>query len=304
MGSQLSIREGMILSEPSKGKLAIAHQRICACPPRHLSCVTAKEWVRGMVTIHEFHYEKRDIRATNVHPASFPIALPTHFIRLLTHQGETVLDPFVGIGSTLVAAQDLGRNAVGFDLQDKYADIAVSRLSQSRLYPVTRQVAIVDDALNAVEYLEEETVALSVTSPPYPHFLTHKRRNKSIRGDLRTNKNYLKVQQYSDHPDDLGHMDHEAYGKRLTEIYRGLLPLHRSGAHCVVNINDLWEDDRRYTTHAVVIDALTHAGFEFRNTFIWDKRPLVNRVGIYGWPSNFISLGTTMEFILDFRKPR
>ncbi|MCJ7633712.1 site-specific DNA-methyltransferase, partial [Candidatus Bathyarchaeota archaeon] len=43
--------------------------------------------------------------------------------------------------------------------------------------------------------------------------------------------------------------------------------------------------------------------FEFRNTFIWDKRNLVNRVGIFGWPSNFISLGATMEFILDFWKP-
>ena len=44
------------------------------------------------------------------------------------------------------------------------------------------------------------------------------------------------------------------------------------------------------------------AGFEFRNTIMWDKRNLVNNVGIFGWPNNHITLGTIMEFILDFWK--
>lgn len=300
MERSLLARKESTLPDFPERRLKIAHERTCSCPLRHLSCVTAKDWVKGMVTIHEFFYEKRDIRDKTVHPAAFPIALPAHFIRLLTHQGELVLDPFLGIGSTLIAAQDLARNAVGFDLQKKYVDVALKRLSQSRLYPETQQVAVVDDAMNIPDYLEEESVALSITSPPYPHFLTHKRRNKSMRGDLRANSHYLTVQQYSDDPNDLGHMDHDSFARRLTQIYRGLFPLHRPGAHCIININDLWENDQRYSTHAIVIDALSRAGFEFRNTFIWDKRPLVNRVGIFGWPSNFISLGTTMEFILDF----
>ena len=48
-------------------------------------------------------------------------------------QGELVLDPFVGIGSTLVAAKDLNRNAVGFDLKLEYLDYAKTRLQQETL---------------------------------------------------------------------------------------------------------------------------------------------------------------------------
>jgi DNA modification methylase len=77
----------------------------------------------------------------------------------------------------------------------------------------------------------------------------------------------------------------------------------KKGAHCIVNINDLWKDNARYVTHACIIKALTDAGFEFRNMFIWDKRNLVNQVGIFGWPNNFISLGATFEYLLDFRRP-
>jgi DNA modification methylase len=148
-----------------------------------------------MVTIKKFYYEGRDIRDKNVHPAVFPIGLPAHFIELLTHKGELVLDPFVGIGSTLVAAQDLDRNATGFDIQEKYVGKSMERLSQRRLIPNAQQIAIADYAENIPQYLEPETVSLCITSPPYPHFLTRKRLNKSIRGDLRNNEHYMKVQQ-------------------------------------------------------------------------------------------------------------
>jgi DNA modification methylase len=167
----------------------------------------------------------------------------------------------------------------------------------------TKQIVILDDAHNIPQYLEENTVSLCITSPPYANMLAHKRLNKSIRGDLRRNSHYLKVQQYSNDPADLGTMNHEEYSKALEEIYSGILPLMKKRAHCVINVNDVWENNKRIPTHVYVLEALQKAGFEFRNTFIWDKRNLVNRVGIFGWPSNFISLGATMEFILDFWKP-
>jgi DNA modification methylase len=284
-------------------KLDIGFTKTCSCKDNHINCGTAKEWVKGMVTIREFFYEKRDIRDKTIHPAMYPIALPAHFIKLLTHEGELVLDPFVGAGSTLIAAQDLGRNAVGFDLQQKYVDLSISRLSQSRLTGTSKQIAITDDAHNIPKYLKKDSIALSITSPPYPQFLTRKRKNKSMRADLRENNHFNTVQQYSNDPRDLGLMKHENYSKALTEIYRGILPLMKPKAHCIVNVNDLWQDNKRYPTHIYVINALTKAGFEFRNTFIWDKHNLVNKVGIFGYPNNFISLGTTMEYILDFWRP-
>src|SRR3972149_4856323 len=295
-------------------KLNIGFMKSCDCASSHISCITAKEWVKSQVAIQqfpitedeikEFYYESRDIRDKDVHPAVFPIALPAHFIKTLTHKGELVLDPFAGIGTTLLAAQDLGRNALGFDLKEEYVEISRKRLGQKKIMDDgTRQIVILDDAHNIPEYLEENTVSLCITSPPYANMLAHRRLNKSMRGDLRKNSHYLKVQQYSNDPADLGTMNHEEYSKALKEIYSGILPLMRKRAHCIINVNDVWENNKRIPTHIYVLEALQKAGFEFRNTFIWDKRNLVNRVGIFGWPNNFISLGATMEFILDFWRP-
>jgi len=293
----------MVQTTETKKPLKINYVRTCNCPSNHISCITAKEWVKGMVTIQPFYYTGRDIRDKNIHPAVFPISLPAHFIKLLTHEGELVLDPFVGIGTTLIAAQDLNRNAVGFDLKKEYVEIAKKRLSQSRLGSNTQQIAVVDYARSIPEYLDKETVSLCITSPPYANMLNRQRLNKSIRGNLRKNDQYLKVQQYSDDPRDLGTMNHEEYASALEEIYSGILPLMKPKAHCIINVNDVWWKNKRYLTHIYVIEALQRAGFEFRNTFIWDKRDLVNKVGIFGWPNNFISLGATMEYILDFWRP-
>ena len=61
-------------------RLDIGHERTCACPANHISCITAKEWLKAQVTIQEFFYEGRDIRDKDVHPAVFPLALPKHFV--------------------------------------------------------------------------------------------------------------------------------------------------------------------------------------------------------------------------------
>lgn len=288
-------------------KIEINFRKTCSCPESHINCLTPKEWVKGQVAIWELYYEGRDIRDKDIHPAVFPISLPKKCIELFTHKGELVLDPFVGIGSTLVAAQDLGRNAIGFDLNLKYIDfINKKRFIQLQLDigENAKQIAICDDAINIPKYLNEKTVSLCVTSPPYANMLNHERLNKSLRSDLRENKHYKKVQQYSNNPRDLGTMRLKEYTDALAEIYKGILPLLKPKAHCVINVNDLWENNHRYPTHSYIIEAMEKAGYELRNIIIWDKRNLVNKVGIFGWPSNYITLSTTFEYILDFwRKP-
>jgi DNA modification methylase len=285
-------------------KLDISFKKICNCPPNRLNCLNAKQWIKYQVAIWEFSYEKRDIRDKNIHPAVFPIALPARCIELFTHKGELVLDPFVGTGTTLVAARDLERNAVGFDLNQKYIDFANKRLSQTPLFSNTKQIAICDDAINIPNYLEENTVSLSVTSPPYANMLNRPRENKSLRGDLRNNQYYKKIQQYSQNPRDLGTMEPKKFAEALGEIYKRILPLHKPRAHCVINITDLWWNNKRIPLHLYIIEALEKAGYELRNIIIWDRRNLVNKAGIFGWPSNYITLGTTFEYILDFWRPK
>ena len=93
----------------------------------------------------QFNYQGRDIRDKKVHPATFPISLATRVIELFTHEGELVIDPFAGSGTTLVAAQDANRNAVGFDLQAAYITVSESRLDPKDP-STTTQVAVHDDA--------------------------------------------------------------------------------------------------------------------------------------------------------------
>jgi DNA modification methylase len=284
--------------------LDISSSRTCECASTHLSCINAKDWIKAQLGVWQFYYEKRDIRDKAVHPATFPIALPRRWIELLTHRGELVVDPFAGSGSTLVAARDCDRNAVGFDLNNAYVGLTAERLDGLEADGPSRQIPICSDAREIPTYLAPSSVSLVVTSPPYANLLNRPRKNKSRRGAERQNEQYLKVEQYSNDPRDLGLLAAGEYGEAMREIFAGLLPLLRPGAHCVIDVPDMWWDDKRITIHAVLIDALRRAGYEFRNTVIWDRTNIVNRVGIFGWPNNYITMGTTFEYLLDFRRPR
>ena len=286
-----------------KKSLDIGYERTCDCKLSHINCMTAKEWIKAQIGVWQFYYEGRDIRDKQLHPAVFPISLATQIISLFTHKGELVIDPFVGSGTTLVAARDSDRNAVGFDLQDDYIDLCKDRLRQLALGNTSKQLAIQDDARNIPHYFEEETVSLIFTSPPYANLLNRKRKNKSRRGDERKNEQYLEVEQYSQDPRDLGTLSPMEFGEAMKEIFSGMLPLLKPKGHCVINVPDMWLKNKRITLHIIVVEALREAGYELRNTIIWDRTNIVNRVGIFGWPSNYITMGTTFEYLLHFWRP-
>jgi DNA modification methylase len=269
--------------------------------------MSPKEWLRSQIGVWRFYYESRDIRNKSEHPATFPISLAKRCIELFTHRGELVLDPFAGSGTTLVAASDLDRNAVGFDLNQAYVDLADRRLRLSRdrssAGRSTRQVMICEDSRNIPRYLPPASVSLILTSPPYANLLNRARKNKSRRGDSRLNEQYGKIEQYSQDPRDLGTMPIHEYSAHVEQIFAGLLGLLRPRAHCVIDIPDMWWDNQRVTLHIEVVAALRRAGYELRNIIIWDRTNIVNRVGIFGWPNNYITMGVTFEYLLDFWRP-
>jgi len=80
------------------------------------------------------HIRKIIPKATD-HPTPKPVTLAEHFIRLHTEERQTVLDPFMGAGSTLVAARNLNRKAIGIEIEEKYCEIAAKRLDAK---PVAR----------------------------------------------------------------------------------------------------------------------------------------------------------------------
>ena len=300
------MRENTIQKEQKKEikttkNLGLNCKRTCDCGLTHINCLTAKEWLKSQLGVWEFYYENRDVRDKKLHPATFPISLARKIIELLSHEGEIVLDPFVGSGTTLVAAQDNNRNAVGFDLNPDYIKLCNSRLANQNIFNTSKQIAIKDDARNIKNYFEKGVISLIWTSPPYANLLNRKRKNKSRRD--RNNDQYLKVEQYSQDERDLGTYEINKWAETMGDIYEDLLPLLKEKGHCVINVPDMWWENQRITLHIALVEELRKRGYELRNTIIWDRRNIVNNIGIFGWPSNYITMGTTFEYLLDFWKP-
>ena len=83
----------------------------------------------GRHAFYEFNVE----RASRVHPAQKPEGLIRQIVADFTDSGETILDPFMGSGTTLVAAKRLGRKAIGIEIEERYCEIAAKRLAQGAL---------------------------------------------------------------------------------------------------------------------------------------------------------------------------
>ena len=68
-----------------------------------------------------------------IHPTQKPIGLMSHLIQLMSNEGDLILDPFMGSGTTLEAAKQNGRKSIGIELDERYCEAAALRLSQETL---------------------------------------------------------------------------------------------------------------------------------------------------------------------------
>ncbi len=92
----------------------------------HVATTTADEFMEATLDVWELAPES----ATRVgHPAPFPVELPQRFIELYTYEGDVVLDPFMGAGSTAMAALRTGRHYLGYDTDAAYLEAARGRLA-------------------------------------------------------------------------------------------------------------------------------------------------------------------------------
>ncbi|MFQ6126222.1 MAG: DNA methyltransferase [Candidatus Heimdallarchaeota archaeon] len=261
--------------------------------------MSGKEWVRNMIGVWRFDYEKRDIRDKKIHPAVFPIALVRRIIELFTHRGEVVLDCFNGVGTTLVACNDTERHGIGIDLNQKYCNIAKNRLKDTKLYGMIPKLEVIsEDAINLRKYIPDESIDLFVTSPPYANILDTVRTNKSKHTNVRQDKRLGITEKYSDNPRDLGNMDSPTFIEEITKIFKEIYSVLKPEKRCVINIRDVVP----YFIHIPLIKSLERIGFTLKNIIIWDKSNLIQRMGIFGYPSNFIALNSAYEYILDFKK--
>jgi DNA modification methylase len=225
------------------------------------------------------------------HPAVFPIEIPRRLIKLFSFVGETVLDPFAGVGNTAHAALELGRNALCLEQNELFA----KRISEDAPDPAEDAwlSANVGDSRD-MSSIEDETVDLVVTSPPYW--------NKADYGGNGAN---------------LGSVD--GYREFFREIepvwrecYRVLAPSRRL---CLVTANVNQHTDHGLLTFPLAADfivSLRDLGFVLVSEVIWSKDGTGGRWGSWGaqrpifgsypYPPNFM-FKTVHEHILVFAKP-
>ncbi len=97
-------------------------------PAKRLSTITRDEFLEYNKSVWTMTAES----ARKVgHPAPFPVELPRRLIQLFTFEDEIVLDPFMGSGQTAIAAVKSGRHYVGYEIDQKYIDLATQRIQEN-----------------------------------------------------------------------------------------------------------------------------------------------------------------------------
>jgi modification methylase len=171
---------------------------------------------------------------STAHPAKMLPAIARHAIAAYSQPGELVLDPMCGIGTTLVEATRLGRDAVGVELEARWADLARANLAHAHAAGATGTGTgrvVTGDARQLLDLVGPELtgrVALVVTSPPY---------GSSVHGqvDARPGQGVVKYDNaYSPDRANLGRVGPQALVAALAEILAGCQALLRPGGLLVL----------------------------------------------------------------------
>ncbi len=264
-------------------------------PKKCANELDGKTWLRYSVSVWS------DILKTSEesdlhHPAIFPIALASRLIEIFTDSEQNVIfDPFAGMGSTLMAARNSGKQGIGIELNPHYVEKARKRLETKNLLEETKGNGLIyqGNALNISQYVAYESVNLVITSPPYWDILKMKR-----------TADYKEIRDYGDESDDLGKIDdYDEFLKKLADIFCLVFQVLRPSAYCCVIVMDIRKKNKFYPFHSDLSDMMQKIGFVYDDLIIWDRRHEYNNMRPLGYPSVF-RVNKAHEFILIFQKPK
>lgn len=263
-----------------------------------LNELSGKEWIKGTCSVWyqrglgrshpETEYERQ-------HPAPFAYIMVERLLAFFTKKGQRVLDPFVGVGSTLKACELNGRKGVGIELSEKWISLARKRL-QLEAGGGHNQELIQGDAREEMPKLDDETFDFIVTSPPYWSILNkkadHRVRNERIKENLDT--------RYSYDPRDLANI--ESYHDFLAELRKVFSECHRvlkKGRYMAVVVADFRDKSRYVYYHADVAKIIEDTGFVSKGMVVFVKN--AKKLYPYGYPYDFVP-NIHHEYILIFKK--
>jgi len=231
------------------------------------------------------------------HPAMFPSMLVERFIESLTTASQhVVLDPFMGSGSTLVAAQRLGKTGIGIELNPRYIALARKRLEAGLLDHAAERPAHsihAGDARELLSFVKPSTIDITVTSPPYWDIL-----NQSRTADGKDIRNYGNLE------GDLGTISlYKDFLNGLQDVFELVHVAMKPECYCVVVVMDLRKKSEFFPFHSDVADMMRRAGFIYDDLVIWNRQAEYNNLRPLGYPSVF-RINKVHEFCLIFKTRR
>lgn len=262
-------------------------------PRNKLNDLTNKEWIIETKSVWQSQPPKRDPLKIK-HPATFAESDIERLICFFTKNGEKVLDPFVGTGSSLIACSNCGRIGTGIELGSEWVQIAKQRLDS--LSESNNHTIIQGDSREVLPKLPDSTFDFIVTSPPYWMILQKDNDHKVKRE--RKSKGF--ETRYSDSEADLGNQDsYEAFLDQLEVIFSHCARVLVSRKYMAVIVSDFRHKSKFIPFHSHISTVMEKSGFSLEGItiLVQDSKALYP----YGMPYSFVS-NIHHQYILVFRK--
>lgn len=266
-----------------------------------LNDLTNKEWLKFQKSWFVLKPKPRE-EDVILHPAKFPEDMVIEFIKFFTKKGDTVIDPMVGTGSTLISCVESGRNGIGIELSEKYANITKTRLLNRQIndlfikdYEKVNIKLFVGDALN-IDKLDFPKIDYCITSPPYWDML----REKGFETQLKRKEKKLDVF-YSENPSDLGNIsDYMEFLDKLDTIYRKVHSMLKPGGYMTIIVKNIKKKGKMYPLAWNLADRLS-TFFQLKDEKIWCQDDI--KLAPYGYKNAWVS-NTVHHYCLNFRKEK
>lgn len=243
------------------------------------------------------------------HGAVFPVKLAERLIKMYSKEGDTIFDPFLGIGSTAIAAHNLNRHAVGIELNPKFATIAKNWLhEESGLFSSEMYYKIVnDDCRNMLKHVRNEKIQVTVTSPPYANFIQRSLQDRATthKTSVIKHENNSTIKQYSEKENDFGNLPYNLFLEQIKGILSDNLKITKPGGYSTWVVKDYRDTKNKIPYipfHSDLARAGEEVGWKYHDLIIWDQTGQ-RRLVLLGYPS-ILYTNQNCSFIVVFRKAK